>query len=78
MKKDLFNEIADSLDEGLIYIDRCRRFQIFNQKAKEITGIIFENSASHPAGTIEDGDIVIIADNDIGNDDGKLALEDLA
>nr|WP_315021034.1 sigma 54-interacting transcriptional regulator [uncultured Aminipila sp.] len=77
-KREIFHEIADSIDEGLIYVDKKRRFQVFNHKAKEITGIIFENAASHPAGTIEDGDIVIITDNAIGNDDGDLTPEDLA
>lgn len=77
-KREIFHVIADSIDEGLIYIDKKRRFQVFNHKAKEITGIIFENAALHPAGTIEKGDIVIITDNSIGNDDGNLAPEDLA
>ena len=78
MKKEkIFNIIADNVDEGLIYIDKEKNFQLFNRKAKKITGIIFENASFHPAGTIEDGDIVIIADNSIGNDDGNLTIEDL-
>lgn len=77
-RRKIFHEIADSIDEGMIYIDKKRRFQVFNHKAKEITGVIFKNAASHPAGTVEDGDIVIIADNLIGNDDGDLKPEDLA
>lgn len=77
-KREIFHVIADSIDEGLIYIDKKRRFQVFNHKAKEITGIIFENAALHPGGTIENGDIVIITDNSIGNDDGNLTPEDLS
>lgn len=77
-KREIFHEIADSIDEGLIYVDKKRRFQVFNHKAKEITGIIFENAALHPEGKIENGDIVIITDNSIGNDDGNLTPEDLS
>jgi len=77
-KREIFHKIADSIDEGLIYIDKRRRFQIFNHKAKEITGIILENAASHPEGNIENGDIVVITDNSVGNDDGDLLPEDLA
>lgn len=77
-RREIFHEIVDSIDEGLIYIDNKRRFQIFNHKAKEITGVVLDNSASHPEGVIENGDIVIITDNAIGNDDGDLTPEDLA
>lgn len=76
-KREIFHVIADNIDEGLIYIDKKKRFQIFNHKAKEITGIVFENPAFHPQGSIENGDIVIIADNSIGNDDGDLKPQDL-
>ncbi|MFV0518005.1 MAG: sigma-54 interaction domain-containing protein [Aminipila sp.] len=76
-KLDIFHVIADNIDEGLIYINKSRRFKIFNKKAKEITGIVFENPSSHSAGHIDKGDIVIIADNAIGNDDGDLEPQDL-
>lgn len=76
-KREIFHVIADSIDEGLIYIDKQRKFRVFNHKAKEITGIVFKNAAFHPNGSIENGDIVIIADNSLGNDDGDLKPEDL-
>ena len=46
--------------------------------AKEITGIIFNAQVSHAAGHVEEGDIVIIADNRIGGDDGGLSERELA
>ena len=36
------------------------------------------NHASHDAGQITEGDIVIIADNKLGDDDGNLGREELA
>lgn len=74
----LFERITDYLEEGLLFINARQEIQLFNQKAKEITGVIYGNSASHPAGVITDGDIVIIADNSVGEDDGDLTSEDLA
>jgi len=66
------------LDEGLIFVNHRQEIQLFNEKAKEITGIIYGKTASHPAGMIEGGDIVILADNSIGDDDGDLSPGDLA
>ena len=77
-KSEIIKLIVDTLDDGIIYIDTERKFRLFNRKAKEITGIIFENPASHPAGKIENGDIVILADNEINNDDGGMNVDDLA
>lgn len=77
-KNEIIKSIVDNIDDGIIYIDKGRKFKLFNRKAKEITGIIFENPASHPAGRIESGDIVIIADNEINNDDGGMNVGDLA
>ncbi len=73
-----FEKITDYLDEGLLFVNSRQEIQLFNQKAKEITGIIYGKTASHPAGDIENGDIVILADNSIGDDDGDLSPEDLA
>ncbi|MDD3169852.1 MAG: sigma 54-interacting transcriptional regulator [Eubacteriales bacterium] len=74
----LFEKITDYLEEGLLFVNCRQEIQLFNQKAKEITGIIYGKTASHPAGVIEDGDIVIIADNSMGEDDGNLSAGDLA
>lgn len=74
----LFEKLTNFLDEGLIFVNRRQEIELFNQKAKEITGIVYGKTASHPAGTIEKGDLVILADISIGDDDGDLSPDDLA
>lgn len=77
-QEERLRRLADVADEGLICVDRAGVITLFNRKAKEITGIILNNSLSHPAGVVEPGDIVLIADNCLGEDDGELTVEDLA
>lgn len=71
------NQLTDIISEGLIFIDNSGNIQIYNNKAKEIFGIINKFDYSHDAGKIEKGDIVIIGDNCIGMDDGGLTPEKL-
>ncbi|WP_324825737.1 sigma-54 interaction domain-containing protein [Sinanaerobacter sp. ZZT-01] len=74
----LLQLITDHLEDGIIFVDKEHKIRLFNQKAKGITGIIFDKYASHEAGKIESGDIVILADNAIGKDDGDLSPKDLS
>ncbi len=72
------NKFIDVISEGFIFIDNKGIVQIYNRKAKEIFGVIYNNKGRcHDAGTIKKGDIVIIADNYLGRDDGGLVPEDL-
>lgn len=71
------NQFTDIMSEGLIFIDDNGIIQIYNNKAKEIFGIINKFDFSHDSGTIEKGDIIIIGDNCLGMDDGGLTSEDL-
>ena len=68
--------LLDSISRGLIYVDSKGYIQGFSKHAKEITGVIFESSYNHEAGRIKEGDIVIIADNELCNDD-EMHLSDL-
>ena len=70
--------LMDSMNQGIVYVDSGQRIQICNRKAKEITGIVIDAHVSHEAGRIAEGDIVIIADNKLGDDDGNLGAEELA
>lgn len=70
--------LMDSMNQGIVYVDGAQRIQICNRKAKEITGIVIDTHVSHEAGQIAEGDIVIIADNKLGEDDGGLGREELA
>ncbi len=74
---DKLKAVTDALDRGLLVIDEEERILVFNHRAKEITGILFESSFEHPPGQIEEGDVVLIADTALGGDDGKLTKKDL-
>ncbi len=74
---DYVNQFTDIMSEGLIFIDDKGIIQIYNNKAKEIFGIINKFDYSHDSGTIEKGDIVIIGNNCLGMDDGGLTSENL-
>ncbi|WP_313163387.1 sigma 54-interacting transcriptional regulator [Sedimentibacter sp.] len=74
----LLQLITDCLEDGIIFVDKDYKVKLFNQNAKRITGIIFDKYASHDAGKIEEGDIVILADSAIGEDDGCLSPKDLS
>jgi transcriptional regulator with PAS, ATPase and Fis domain len=74
---NILREYADYMPEGLIFIDKEGKIQIYNKKAKEIFGVIYNNVIRHKSGSIAKGDIVIIADSSLGEDDGDLTGEDL-
>lgn len=67
--------VADGMSRGLIYVKEDYTVGACSNLAKEITGMTLAEAQSHEAGKIEEGDIVIIADNDLGSDDGLLAKD---
>ncbi len=69
--------LMDSMNQGIMFLDSAMTIQHCNHLAKQITGIVFETQGSHEAGQISEGDIVIIADNKLGDDDGNLTGKDL-
>lgn len=75
--EDYIKMYTDMMSEGFIVIDSEGIIQIYNNKAKEIFGIIYNQQISHSEGKIEKGDILIIGDNSIGRDDGNLTSESL-
>mgnify|MGYP000315430157 CR=1 FL=1 len=70
--------LMDSMDIGVLCVDTDRRIQICNRTAKEMTGIVIDVPTGHAAGKIQEGDIVVIADNCLGEDDGAWGAEELA
>lgn len=74
----LLSQITDSLDDGVICVDAEGTITLFNRKARETVGGDIRDGRSHPAGTLEPGDIVLLADNMLGDDDGELVAGDLA
>lgn len=78
-KANLLYSILDKLEEGIIYVNKDNKIELINQKSKDILGITLKNKEqSHTSGCIEPGDIVILADNMIGGDDGSLRPKDLS
>lgn len=73
----IFQQVIDDIDQGIIVIGNDYKFKSVNQKAKDILGVTVDKTFSHPAGVIKPGDIVIICDNRIGYDDGNLTPSDL-
>lgn len=73
----IVERLMDSMHQGIVYVDRDGIIRRCNQVAKEITGIVFNAHVSHDAGKVTEGDIIIIADNRIGVDDGGLTGQDL-
>lgn len=72
----VIEELLETEYKGLIYIDEDKKIGFYSKCAKKITGLLLENEQKHSGGKLEDGDIVVIADNELGNDD-ELATEKL-
>lgn len=75
--KEMLDCLIRNGDSGIIFIDKNGVIASINEKAKKIVGISIDNLYTHEAGRIEEGDIVIIADTQIGEDDGDLCPDDL-
>lgn len=75
---DFLEKSINLIDEGLIVIDSKDKIKIYNREAAAIFGIDPRIGPGHQEGKINDGDIVIIADNALGRDDGNLSPGDLA
>ena len=74
----IIETLMDSLKHGVVFVDNDGKISMCNRIAKLYTGIIFNARANHDAGKINEGDIVIIADNNLGYDDGNLDKNDLS
>lgn len=77
MTDHYYESILDAVEEGLVVIDMSGKIKTYNKRAKEITGILLSSATPHDSGKLEKGDLVIIADNRLGYDDGGLAVQDL-
>ena len=69
-------DITDRLGYGMIYVREDGTIGEYSTVAKEKFGLVIPKGKSHPSGKIEKGDIVIFADNMLGNDDA-ISLSDL-
>lgn len=69
--------LLESSSHAIITMDSEGIITHINSQAMERFGLINHSSYSHPAGRIEEGDIVIIADTALGRDDDNFTLEQL-
>lgn len=76
-KEQTLHSLMDSLDRGILFIDRREVIQCMNTCAGKITGTAIECPYAHDGGKIAAGDIVIIADSGVGEDDGAVGAEEL-
>ena len=75
---DLLQWLMDSSSHAIFTLDRDGIITHINQQAKVRFGLYHNSQHPHPAGRLEPGDLVLIADTAIGADDGALRPEDLA
>lgn len=73
----MVDAIPHILEDGLIAVDSEGIVQLYNEKAADILGLFPGNSPDHPRGTLENNDIVLLATNKLGCDDGDLTPQDL-
>lgn len=71
------SDFVDIMNEGIIHVDTTGRIHLYNEKAKEIIGIKRHSFHNHPPGTLEKGDVVILAITTFGADDDGLEVSDL-
>lgn len=69
--------VMDMIEEGVIVVDAKQKIRFYNQSARLFFGLENTSIIHHPAGKIEPGDWVLLGDNCMGMDDGKLTGQDL-
>lgn len=70
MEASVLNSLAEKLNYGFVFINEQEKIRVMSPLAEEIMGFTLKkNENVHPAGKINKGDIVILLDNDLGNDD---------
>lgn len=68
---DLLQCLMDSSSHAIFTLDRDGIITHINQQAKVRFGLYHNSQHPHPAGRLEPGDLVLIADTAIGADDGR-------
>ena len=72
-----YSDIEGILQTGIIAIDTEGYIQLYNDYALDLIGIRSYFSCEHAGGQIQNGDTVMIALTDFGQEDGGLVIEDL-
>ena len=73
----VLESVMNASSHAMFVMDKEGIVTNINHQAKERFGLYTQSKSSHPAGSLNKGDLVIIADTAIGTDDNKLTPEDL-
>ena len=75
---DILESLLNSSSHAIFALDAGGIVTHINRQAKENFGLFNHSQQSHPAGRLEEGDLVVLATTIMGGDDGGLQQEDLA
>lgn len=73
---EVLKTTTEAMNYGLIYVGEDEMIREYSPLAMKMMGITVQEGESHPAGKLNSGDIVVVLDNDLGNDD-KMSPDDL-
>lgn len=71
------HSILNTIEEGIIVVDQYKKIQMYNKSARNFFGLEYAGKFHHGPGQIKPGDWVLLGDNCLGMDDGKLTAKDL-
>ena len=69
--------LSAGLGQAMVFVQEDGTIGVCNQSMKEMLGLVFSEGRTHDEGVFKKGDILIIADIEMGSDD-KLTPEDLS
>ena len=72
---DMMKTAFESVNYGVIYVQEDGNIGEYSPLAKTMMGVTLPEGESHPAGRLNSGDIVVLLDNDLGNDDNMTPEE---
>lgn len=74
---EMLNCLMENQDNGIIFVNSKGNIAAVNTNAKRMFGAVSDMPLSFMSNKIKRGDIVIICDTQIGEDDGNLTPDDL-
>lgn len=74
---DMLQSIMEASSQAMFTLDREGRITHINRLTKNYFGLFNHSRYSHGPGQLQPGDLVVIADTQIGTDDGNLLPTDL-
>ncbi|MEA5143657.1 MAG: sigma 54-interacting transcriptional regulator [Oscillibacter sp.] len=75
---DILQSIMESSSQAMFILNTGGDITHINQNAKKQFGLVNHCHAAHEAGRLAEGDIVVVADTFLGDDDGNLQPQELS